>query len=298
VIRNGPRRRVAAVVSIVCLVSFVITTALPTAAKFLKPTLLPGTHLCPMPAPLGSPSELAKLVRSTFGLEKGVLAEDYFTTDSGASAPTGTSELIGRVFKMVGCSTPLSGATVFAVSATSGSAYRETTDAEGRFDFRGLVAGAYQIIPKKAGLGGGECGPADISVDLRPHDSLISDLYLWPPGSADCYTIEVDNTKPSPPPPRHSSIEATVLEYIDPHHRYASADLVYIVEYGDQRYAAAAWRLDDDREGDAFLKWGADGWTVLTVRRELDVQAIVSYGADSEVAESTIGVLREHDPRR
>ena len=220
------------------------------------------------------------------------------TRPSDYECHSGTSELIGRVYRAGGRSTPLGGATVDVVSATSGSVCRETTDAAGRFDFRGLDAGAYKVVPSKAGLGGGECGPADESVELHPHASLILDLVLWPPGAADCYTVKVDDTKPSPPPPRHTSIEATVLGFIDPRHRYTSSSLVYVVEYARwPHYAAAAWRLGDNRVGDAFLKWGADGWTVLTVRRRLDVDAIALYGADEEVADAMIDVLREHVPR-
>ena len=283
---------------IICLTSLLIVSTLPTVARTSEPTLLRGTHICPGPPPLGSPGELSQLVPSTFGYEEGLLTKDNFTVATGAGPPMGTSELIGRVYKMAGCAAPLSGATVYVLSATSGSVYRESTDAAGRFDFRGLDAGTYQVIPKMVGLGGGECGPADISVELRPHDSRIADLYLWPPGAADCYTVQVDNTKPSPPPPRHTSIDATVLQYVDPQHRHPSADVLYVVEYGDLRYAVAAWRFDGDREGDVFLKWGTDGWTVLTARRELDVQAIVSSGAMSEEAESMVDVLREHVPRR
>lgn len=289
------RGHLAVVITIGSLLSIQIATLAPSQAKSSKPHL--GT-VCPEPS-LGSSSDLSVLSPSRFDFSTGAMgADDTFKVARVApNVPRGTSEFVGRVYRMGGlCSTPLIGATVYVVNADSGSAYRETTDVAGRFDFRDLHSGNYRVIPQMIGLTAdpnpSDCPRSDAPIGLRASSSVISDLYLWGPGIVDCFTVKGGKTKP-PPPPRHTSIGAAVLDYLTSKHR-DDADVLYVVEYGQSRYAIAAWRSKDDHFGEMFLTWGTDGWSVAVTQREIDVTAIGSRGVDSEVAASMIAVLREH----
>lgn len=213
------------------------------------------------------------------------------------SVAAGTSEVIGRVEDDSDCGAPIDGADV-SLASTAG-VYTEKTDSDGLFDFRDLPSGNYSLTASKSGLNAAdECGGDGVeNFTLAKDFTLIEDSYLHPgilAEAADCYTVQTQGSPlPPPSPPRHTSIQAAVLDYVDPSHGDSSARVLHTVEYGpDQAWGAISVFETRGVVGESYLTWGSDGWTVKRTARKLDVSALEATGLLSVIAESIINVLQ------